>query len=97
MAMPALPCIFITIAMVGLLPVQRESHLGDALQSFIYYTPKVLLLLTGIVIVMGTLASISGFVAHAAAGRWLVCQASLRCMICTSGRSRRYSHGSPRI
>ncbi|MFN3400285.1 MAG: permease [Ferrovibrio sp.] len=38
---------------VGLLPVERDSHLGGALQFFFYDTPKVLLLLTGIVFVMG--------------------------------------------
>jgi len=40
-------------AMVALLPVQRQSHLGSALQFFFYDTPKVLLLLTGVVFVMG--------------------------------------------
>ncbi|MEW5780999.1 MAG: permease [Pseudomonadota bacterium] len=40
-------------ALVGLLPVARDSHLGGALQFFFYDTPKVLLLLTGIVFVMG--------------------------------------------
>ncbi len=40
-------------ALVGLLPVARDSHLGGALQFFFYDTPKVLLLLTGIVFIMG--------------------------------------------
>ncbi|OIP08072.1 MAG: hypothetical protein AUK49_12820 [Betaproteobacteria bacterium CG2_30_68_42] len=40
-------------ALVGALPVARESHLGGALQFFFYDTPKVLLLLTGIVFAMG--------------------------------------------
>ncbi len=40
-------------AVVALLPVQRQSHLGNALQFFFYDTPKVLLLLTGVVFVMG--------------------------------------------
>lgn len=40
-------------AVVALLPVQRESHLGQSLQFFFYDTPKVLLLLTGVVFVMG--------------------------------------------
>ncbi|HCX32665.1 MAG TPA: hypothetical protein DHV08_03315, partial [Rhodocyclaceae bacterium] len=40
-------------ALVGALPVARESHLGSALQFFFYDTPKVLLLLTGIVFAMG--------------------------------------------
>lgn len=40
-------------ALVGALPVARDSHLGGALQFFFYDTPKVLLLLTGIVFVMG--------------------------------------------
>jgi len=39
--------------LVASLPVARESHLGGALQFFFYDTPKVLLLLTGIVFVMG--------------------------------------------
>ena len=40
-------------ALVAALPVDRESHLGGALQFFLYDTPKVLLLLTGVVFVMG--------------------------------------------
>ena len=40
-------------ALVAVLPVERNSHLGGALQFFFYDTPKVLLLLTGIVFVMG--------------------------------------------
>ncbi len=40
-------------ALVALLPVERSSHLGGALQFFLYDTPKVLLLLAGIVFVMG--------------------------------------------
>ena len=44
-------------AIVAALPVQRESHLADALQFFLYDTPKVLLLLTGIVFVMGMVNS----------------------------------------
>ena len=40
-------------AIVAVLPVDRESHLGSALQFFFYDTPKVLLLLTGVVFVMG--------------------------------------------
>jgi len=39
--------------LVAALPVARESHLGGALQFFFYDTPKVLLLLTGIVFIMG--------------------------------------------
>lgn len=39
--------------LVAALPVDRDTHLGDALQFFLYDTPKVLLLLTGIVFVMG--------------------------------------------
>ena len=42
---------------VALLPVERASHLGHALHFFIYDTPKVLLLLTGIVFVMGMVNS----------------------------------------
>ena len=40
-------------ALVAALPVDRASHPGGALQFFFYDTPKVLLLLTGIVFVMG--------------------------------------------
>lgn len=36
-----------------LLPIERESHLGSAFQFFFYDTPKVLLLLIGVVFVMG--------------------------------------------
>lgn len=43
--------------LVTLLSVARESHLGGALQFFFYDTPKVLLLLTGIVFVMGMVNS----------------------------------------
>ncbi len=44
-------------AIVAALPVDRASHLGDALQFFIYDAPKVLLLLTGVVFVMGMINS----------------------------------------
>jgi uncharacterized membrane protein YraQ (UPF0718 family) len=44
-------------ALVGALPVDRQSHLGSALQFFFYDTPKVLLLLTGVVFVMGMVNS----------------------------------------
>jgi uncharacterized membrane protein YraQ (UPF0718 family) len=44
-------------ALVAALPVDRESHLGGALQFFLYDTPKVLMLLTGIVFVMGMINS----------------------------------------
>lgn len=40
-------------ALVAALPVDRSSHLGNALQFFFYDAPKVLLLLTGVVLVMG--------------------------------------------
>ena len=36
-------------ALVAALPVDRDSHLGGALQFFFYDTPKVLLLLTAVV------------------------------------------------
>jgi uncharacterized membrane protein YraQ (UPF0718 family) len=42
---------------VAALPVDRASHLGGALQFFVYDTPKVQLLLTGIVFVMGMVNS----------------------------------------
>ena len=44
-------------AIVGVLPVDRSSHLGGALQFFFYDTPKVLLLLTGVVFIMGMINS----------------------------------------
>lgn len=44
-------------ALVGWLPVDRDSHLGGALQFFLYDTPKVLLLLTAVVFVMGMVNS----------------------------------------
>jgi uncharacterized membrane protein YraQ (UPF0718 family) len=44
-------------ALVAVLPVASDSHLGGALQFFFYDTPKVLLLLTGIVFVMGMVNS----------------------------------------
>ncbi len=43
--------------LVGWLPVERGTHLYDALQFFFYDTPKVLLLLAGIVFVMGMINS----------------------------------------
>jgi hypothetical protein len=44
-------------ALVAALPVERSSQLGGALQFFFYDTPKVLLLLTGVVFVMGMVNS----------------------------------------
>ena len=44
-------------ALVAALPVEPDSRLGGALQFFFYDTPKVLLLLTGIVFVMGMINS----------------------------------------
>lgn len=44
-------------ALVAALPVERGSHLGSALQFFLYDTPKVLLLLVGVVFVMGMVNS----------------------------------------
>ncbi|WP_313089355.1 permease [Pseudomonas sp.] len=43
--------------LVAALPVSRDSHLGGALQFFFYDTPKVLLLLIGVVFVMGMVNS----------------------------------------
>ena len=42
---------------VSLLLIDRQSNLGGALQFFLYDTPKVLLLLTGVVFVMGMINS----------------------------------------
>ncbi|MEN9396632.1 MAG: hypothetical protein RLZ81_1162 [Pseudomonadota bacterium] len=44
-------------ALVAALPVDRASHLGGALQFFFYDTPKVLMLLTCVVFVMGMVNS----------------------------------------
>jgi uncharacterized protein len=44
-------------ALVAALPVERASPLGGALQFFFYDTPKVLLLLTAVVFVMGMINS----------------------------------------
>ena len=44
-------------AIVGALPVDPKSKLGSALQFFLYDTPKVLLLLTTVVFVMGMVNS----------------------------------------
>ena len=44
-------------ALVATLPVDRDSHLGGALQFFFYDTPKVLMLLAGVVFVMGMINS----------------------------------------
>lgn len=43
--------------LVSLLPVARESHLGEAIAFFLYDTPKVILLLTLIVFAMGFVRS----------------------------------------
>lgn len=43
--------------LVGLLPVDRASHLGTSLQFFLFDAPKVLLLLSGIVFAMGIVNS----------------------------------------
>jgi hypothetical protein len=44
-------------SLVGLLPIDRASHVGTSLQFFLYDAPKVLLLLSGIVFVMGIINS----------------------------------------
>lgn len=44
-------------AIVHKLPVERDSHLGSALQFFFYDTPKVLMLLIAVVMVMGMVNS----------------------------------------
>ncbi len=44
-------------SLVAAIPINRNSHLGGALQFFFYDTPKVLMLLTGIVFVMGMINS----------------------------------------
>ena len=43
--------------LVKALPLEPGSHAYDALQFFLYDTPKVLLLLTGVVMVMGMVNS----------------------------------------
>lgn len=42
---------------VGLLPIDRESRLGEAIAFFVYDTPKVLLLLALVVFAMGVVRS----------------------------------------
>ena len=42
-------------SVVGLLGLSRDTHLGEALHFFLYDTPKVLLLLGGIVFVIGVI------------------------------------------
>ncbi|MBA3033178.1 MAG: permease [Gammaproteobacteria bacterium] len=42
-------------ALVGALGLDRSTHLGEAIHFFVYDTPKVLLLLTGVVFVMGVI------------------------------------------
>jgi len=42
-------------SIVALLGLSRATHLGEALHFFVYDTPKVLLLLTGVVFVMGVI------------------------------------------
>jgi uncharacterized membrane protein YraQ (UPF0718 family) len=44
-------------ALFGLLPLARGTHVGEAVHFFLYDTPKVLLLLTGVVYVMGVVRS----------------------------------------
>jgi hypothetical protein len=44
-------------ALVAAMPVDPASHLGGALQFFLFDTPKVLLLLTGVVFAMGMVNS----------------------------------------
>ncbi len=41
--------------MIGLFGLSRTTHLGEAVHFFLYDTPKVLLLLTGIVFLMGVI------------------------------------------
>ena len=43
--------------LVSLLPVERHSHLGEAIAFFLYDVPKVLLLLTLVVFAMGVVRS----------------------------------------
>ncbi|MFN6954857.1 MAG: permease [Acetobacteraceae bacterium] len=42
---------------VSLLPIERQSHLGEAIAFFLYDVPKVLLLLTVVVFAMGVVRS----------------------------------------
>ncbi|HMS26182.1 MAG TPA: permease [Burkholderiaceae bacterium] len=44
-------------ALVASLPIERSSHLGGAIQFFFYDAPKVLMLLTAVVFVMGMVNS----------------------------------------
>jgi hypothetical protein len=47
----------LSVWLVGLLPLAPGAKLRDAVQFFLYDTPKVLLLLTGVVMVMGMVNS----------------------------------------
>ena len=47
----------ISAALVAALPMDPSSHFGGSLQFFLFDTPKVLLLLTGVVFVMGMVNS----------------------------------------
>jgi uncharacterized membrane protein YraQ (UPF0718 family) len=47
----------LSVWVVSLLPVDPKSHLGAAIQFFVYDTPKVLLLLTLVVFTMGVMRS----------------------------------------
>lgn len=44
-------------AVTSLLPVERDSHTGEAVAFFVYDVPKVLMLLAGVVFVTGVLRS----------------------------------------
>ena len=44
-------------SVVGVLPIIPDSRLGETVRFFLYDTPKVLLLLTGVVMVMGMINS----------------------------------------
>ena len=58
----------LTEAVFSLLPVQRDTHFGDAVHFFIFDTPKAILLLTLIVFAMGVVACgilLAGYVFNA--------------------------------
>ena len=62
LALPVWLALYLALApisetLVATVPVDRDSHFGGALQFFLYDTPKVLMLLTGVVFVMGMINS----------------------------------------
>ena len=63
-------------AVVGAFGLSRATHFGEAVHFFFYDTPKVLLLLTGIVFVMGVIQTFLVIIPQMVASpHWLLSQA----------------------